>query len=494
MLTAKLKQYDYDLFIDGKWVPSSNGMKEDVINPATEEVIGKVSVGTMDNVDQAIQAARRAFDEGPWPRMSPRERSAKIAAFRDALKKREAELVDLIVAESGAIRSLASFQHVGMPLRWLDYWTEVAARNPMSPLPVNVNDTFSGKKVLGAGAMVRVPKGVVAAITPFNFPFFLNVAKVGPALTTGNTVVLKPSPFTPLEAFVLAEAAIEADLPEGVLNVVTGGTDVGQQLCVDPRVDMVTFTGSDTVGSAIMAQAAPTLKRVLLELGGKSPLIVRQDADLNLALSAGSLICTQSGQGCSIPTRQLVHNSLKEEYIHRLKENLEKVVVGNPADPQVTMGPLIRDKQRERVESFVQGGVEAGGTLVTGGRRPSLDKGYFYQPTLFTDVDNSWDICQEEIFGPVGVVIGFDTDEEAIRIANDSKFGLSAQIYSANVGKAFEMAQRIQSGQVLLNGGYGAYSEYIPFGGFKRSGLGREMGEEGINEYTEIKSILFHGA
>jgi aldehyde dehydrogenase (NAD+) len=489
------KQYDYDLYINGKWQPSSSNRKEEVINPASEEVIGRAAVGNVNDVDSAIAAARKAFDHGPWSKLTPKERSAKMFDFYAALKKREAEIVELIIAETGATRPFATSIHVATPLEGLEYWAEAAARNPMTPLPVKVNPGPGGSKVLGAGVTVRLPKGVVGAISAYNFPFFLSLGKVGPALAMGNTVVLKPSPFTPLCSFILAEAAAEADLPEGVLNIVTGGVDVGEKISSDPRVDMITFTGSDLVGAKVMEQASATLKSVHLELGGKSPLIVRHDANLDKVIPAAiGALTTQSGQGCALATRHLVHNSLKDEYIKRLKAGLEKVKVGNPTDPSVTMGPLIREKQYESVNRYVQNAVKAGATVVTGGARPEgLEKGFYYLPTLLTDVDNSWEICQDELFGPVGVVIGFDTDEEAIQIANDSKYGLSGQIFSADVGTAFEMSLKIRSGQTSINGGYGAFNILAPFGGLKRSGIGREWGEEGLNEFTEVKAIMFHG-
>jgi aldehyde dehydrogenase (NAD+) len=309
----------------------------------------------------------------------------------------------------------------------------------------------------------------------------------------GNTVVLKPSPYTPLEALVLGEAAEAAGLPPGVLNVVTGGTEVGTMLTADPRVDLVSFTGSDAVGARILAQAAPTLKRVLLELGGKSALIVRADADIEAATDAGVFATTnQAGQGCVLWTRHLVHNAVKDAYVGRLTEKLSAVVVGDTADPATTMGPLIRESQRARVSGYVEKGLAEGGTLVLGGRRPAhCERGFFYEPTLFTDVDNRSTIAQEEIFGPVSAVIGFDDDDEAVRIANDTVYGLSGHIFSRDAGTAFEMASRLRTGQVLVNGGNGTTNPWDPFGGVKRSGIGRELGEEGFLEFTEAKVIRF---
>ncbi|HEV7861987.1 MAG TPA: aldehyde dehydrogenase family protein, partial [Acidimicrobiia bacterium] len=351
--------------------------------------------------------------------------------------------------------------------------------------------------------------GVVAAITPFNFPFLLNVWKVGPALAAGNTVVLKPSPFTPFSALVLAAAAEAAELPPGVLNVVTGGPEVGQLLTTDPAVDMVTFTGSDLVGAAIMGQASPTLKRVLLELGGKSALIVRADADLDLAAATGAHHLTfQAGQGCALCTRHLVHTAVVGDYTERLVARLAAVRVGDPADPATGMGPLIRPAAVDRVDAYVTAAREQGATVVTGGARGTgsgaepgggvagggakTGAGWFYEPTLITGVDNAWPIAQEEIFGPVGVVIPVADDDEAVRVANDSPFGLSGAVFSRDVGAAYELACRLRTGEVNLNGGAGIMSAEAPFGGFKRSGLGRELGEAGLLEYCQTQTIKFH--
>jgi acyl-CoA reductase-like NAD-dependent aldehyde dehydrogenase len=311
----------------------------------------------------------------------------------------------------------------------------------------------------------------------------------------GCTVVLKPSPYTPYQALILAEMADEAGIPKGVLNIVTGGKEVGEALTTDPRVDLVSFTGSDAVGSAIQAQSAPTLKRVLLELGGKSALIVRPDADIQGAAMAGLMGFTiHAGQGCALLTRHLVHNSVRAQYTETLKAMVGHVKIGNPADPATGMGPLIREVARARTESYVGIARSQGARLVAGGARPAgLDKGFFYAPTLFDNVENHHRIAQEEVFGPIGIIIGYDSDEEAISLANDSAFGLSGGIYSANVGRAYEMALQLRTGGVAINGGGGKMSSHAPFGGIKRSGYGREYGLEGLNEFTTIKTISFKG-
>jgi acyl-CoA reductase-like NAD-dependent aldehyde dehydrogenase len=493
-MTFTLK-YPGTLYIGAEWVSVPKDALDPVLNPATEECIALAPVGSCRDAEQAIAAARHAFDHGPWPRLSARERQSKLQAFHDAIMARADEICALIVAEAGSTQMLARFLQFGVPMKHAQYYIDICTRDAATSLPVELVPTGGPITMLGGGVTVREPVGVVAAITPYNFPFFLNLGKIIPAMAVGCTVVLKPSPYTPLQALVLGEIADAAGLPPGVLNIVTGGQDVGEALTTDPRVDLVSFTGSDGVGAAIQAQAAPTLKRVLLELGGKSALIVREDADLDQAALAGVMGFTiHAGQGCALLTRHLVHNSIRAGYVERLARATRAIKVGNPVDPDVGMGPLIRAAQRKRTEDYVDIALGEGSSLVTGGRRPAwLDKGFFFEPTLFDNVRNDWRIAQEEVFGPVGIVIGYDTDEEAIALANDSHFGLSGGIFSQNVGRAYEMALALRTGGVAINGGSGTMSSHMPFGGIKRSGYGREYGHEGLNEFTYIKSIAFHG-
>ncbi|HEV7861133.1 MAG TPA: aldehyde dehydrogenase family protein, partial [Acidimicrobiia bacterium] len=329
------------LFVDGRW--RDGAALDEIPNPATGAPVGKAPVGSAADAAAAVAAARRAFDEGPWPRLSPKERAALLATFADTLLRQTANLVALVVAEAGSTVGAALSHQVTLPLQHLEWWVDQAGRDRTTALAPRVTSRSDGTSWLGSSVVRHPPVGVVAAITPFNFPFFLNVWKVGPALAAGNTVVLKPSPFTPFSALVLAAAAEGAELPPGVLNVVTGGPEVGQLLTTDRAVDMVTFTGSDLVGAAIMGQASPTLKRVLLELGGKSAMIVRADADVDLDAATGAHHLTfQAGQGCALCTRHLVHASVLPEYTERLVARLRAVVVGDPADPATGMGPLIR--------------------------------------------------------------------------------------------------------------------------------------------------------
>lgn len=482
------------LYIDGEWVTPVGGVFADVINPATEEVIGRAPVGGRGEVDQAIAAARDAFDRGPWPRLTIGERVAYLQKLHAYLMSKQDDIVGLIIREAGATAAVGRFLHFGIPMKHAAYLLKEAQRIEPSASPIEITPSPTGTRVLGTAVTVHDPIGVVAAITPYNFPFFLNVIKLFHALTMGNTLVLKPSPFTPFEALVLGEAAEAIGLPHGVLNIVTGDIDAGQLLTSDRRIDMVTFTGSDKVGASIAAQAAQTLKKVHLELGGKSALIVRADANLPAAAQAGlNGFTIHCGQGCALTTRHLVHNSVRAQYVEMLAAMAGGIKVGDPADPTVTMGPLIRAQARERVERYVAEGRAAGARLVIGGKRPAgLERGFFFAPTLFDDVDNRSTIAQEEIFGPVGVVIGFDTDEEAIALANDSDFGLDGGIFSADAGRAYEMALQLRTGGVSLNGGAGTMLSGAPFGGIKRSGLGRENGREGLLEFTHAKSINFH--
>ncbi len=482
------------LFINGRWVTPAGDERESVINPATEAVLAAVPVGTDADCNAAIAAAREAFDHGPWPAMPGAERADLMNRFWQALDDRHGEIVDLVIAETGAPRPLAEGLHFQTSMDHLAFFAEAARWDPVESLPIDVTPRPTGGALLGGGVQVHEPFGVVAAITPFNFPFFIDVAKIGPAMATGNTVVLKPSPFTPLEAFVLAEAAAAAGIPDGVLNVVTGGTDVGRRLTTDPRVDMVTFTGSDTVGAAVSEQASASIKKVLLELGGKSALIVRRDADLaSAAQFAVGQYTLQAGQGCSLCTRHLVDEAVKAEFLDLMEAYTLQLQLGDPAQATTTMGPLIRESQRTRVSGYVDAARKQGARIVTGGRRPKdLDLGFFYEPTIVTDVDHSWPVAQDEIFGPVAVVHGFRSDEEAVALANDSEFGLSGAIFSADSGSAYEMALRIRTGGVAINGGSGRMNSWAPFGGNKRSGLGREYGLEGVREYTQTKVITFN--
>jgi aldehyde dehydrogenase (NAD+) len=476
----------YGCFVDGRFEDTTGDGEVVVVNPATEDVIGRVGNASTLDLDRAVNAARVAFDEGPWPRLSPAERSRHLLRLADVLAERIDGLIELNIAEAGATRDLASTGQTQTALKFFRQWAERAATFPfVEPLP-----PFQGER-LAQGVILKEPVGVVAAITPFNFPVLLNMYKLGPALAMGNTVVLKPSPYTPLEAFFIAQAVEDADVPNGVVNVIVGGDDVGRALTEHPAVDMVAFTGSDGVGRAIMGQASKTLKRILLELGGKSPNIILPDADLTAAASmAAKGFVRHSGQGCGTPTRVLVHESVHDDVVDAMVSHLRDVRIGNPADATTTMGPLIREVQRARVERYVQSGIDEGATVAFGGGRPDFSRGYYVEPTLFTDAKNSMAIAQDEIFGPVAAVIPFSTVDEAIGIANDSRYGLCSWVWSKDVAKAYEIGKRLRVGVVNVNGSMGL-SMHGTFGGYKQSGIGREMSDHGLHEYVELKTVYW---
>jgi aldehyde dehydrogenase (NAD+) len=478
---------NYKLFIDGGWVDSENGESIDVINPATEDRIGAVAQATKDDVRRAITAARRAFDHGPWPRMSPRERSVVLIRMADILERRRAELVDLNIAEAGSVRALAEMLQVGIPI---DHFRDTAERVLPSfafeqPMPPSIG------LGLGQGVVLREPAGVAALISAYNFPLFLNLFKIAPTLAAGCTAVLKPAPTTPLEAFVLGEIADEAGLPAGVLNIVSGDIEAGEELTTNPMVDVVSFTGSDTVGRLVARQASDTVKRVVLELGGKSANIVCDDADAQKVLPhVLQNMLTHSGQGCALLTRTLVHRSRYDELVAMTAGALSYITVGDPADPATTMGPLISAAQREKVEALIAVGIDEGAEVAFGGGRPAgLDKGFYVEPTLLTGVTNDAVVAQREFFGPVGVIIPFDDDDDAIRMANDSPYGLAGAVWAHDPVRAYGLAKRIRSGHIAVNGGGGSLSPHGPFGGYKQSGLGREWGSYGLEEFLEYKTV-----
>jgi acyl-CoA reductase-like NAD-dependent aldehyde dehydrogenase len=484
------------LYINGNWQASSSNEFEDVVNPATEQVIGQAPVASVADAEAAIAAAREAFDNGPWPTMTFAERIEAIKRFRDCLQSHEADVCALLQAEVGASYMLLKGPQFGGVIEALDYCMELAAQvkpetNDVVVTPNIIDPTVAG--TLGGAVTFHEPYGVVAGISAYNYPLLINMTKLAPALITGNCLVLKPSPLTPFSALLLGKIAEESGLPAGVLNIVTGGVEVGSALTSDPRVDLISFTGSDTVGATILAQSAKNLKKVHLELGGKSAMIVREDADLAIAAGNAAFNFTlHAGQGCALLTRYLVHNSIRPAFTEAVKAVLGQLKVGDPADPQNLIGPLISKAALAKTEHYVKKGLEEGARLVFGGQRPEgLEKGYFHNPTLFDDVDNASTVAQEEVFGPIGVIIGFDTDEEAIAIANNSNFGLSGGIISEDKATAFAMAQKIRTGDVKINGGTGGLYFRAPFGGYKRSGVGREFGPNWLKEYMLEKSIHY---
>ncbi|KUR76705.1 aldehyde dehydrogenase family protein [Novosphingobium sp. Fuku2-ISO-50] len=482
------------VYINGAWAAPEAG-HEAVINPATGAVIGQAPQAGLRQVDAAIAAARDAFDKGPWPALSMDQRADVMQRMVEELRARQSEIAALIVAEVGCAQHITHAMQVANPISHLEAAIKYARRDEPERLPIDVTPNMfvpGGPQSIGGTTVVREPIGVVSAITGYNFPFLLNLAKIAPALLAGCTLVLKPSQFTPYSALLFGEIADAIGLPAGVLNVVTGGIAEGQLLCTDERVDMVTFTGSEGVGAAIMAQAAPTLKKVHLELGGKSAMIVRHDADVaRAAAMAVGFLSVNAGQGCAIPTRLLVHNSIRPQFAQIARAVAAQIKVGDASDPGVTMGPLIRESQRAKVEHYIALGKQAGATLLCGGGRPAgLESGFFIEMSLFDDVTNDMAIAQDEIFGPVGCIIGFDSDNEAIAIANASRYGLNGAIETADAATGYAMALRIRAGSVALNGGTGTMS-YAPIGGYKRSGIGREYGPNWMREYQHEKSVFY---
>jgi aldehyde dehydrogenase (NAD+) len=477
------------LYINGRWVDGT-GDAIDVINPATEEVVETVVGASIADTEAAIVAARRAFDDGPWPQADPRERAELLTRLAGLLRERKQEIVDLTVKEGGAPRSLAEGLQVTVPV---DHLSDLAGRVLRTfPFERPLMPTFGAAGGIWQGVVRREPFGVVSAITPFNYPNYINLMKVGPAIAAGNTVVLAPSPLTPLSALWLAQLCDEVGFPPGVVNVVVGGIDSAQLLTAHPAVDLVTFTGSDATGRAIMEQAAPDLKKVVLELGGKSATIVLDDANLDAVIPGCLSFTRHAGQGCAAQTRILVHDSLHDQLVDRLIATVQALKVGNPDEPDTMVGPLISEQQRARVERYIQSGIDEGARLACGGRRPAhLDRGYFVEPTVFVDVKSSMTIAQDEIFGPVGVVIPFADEDEAVAIANDSRYGLSGAVWARDPQRAYNVAKRVRTGQMYVNVALGPANPYGPFGGYKHSGIGREFGEAGLDEYLETKTVMW---
>jgi aldehyde dehydrogenase (NAD+) len=477
------------LYIDGRHTDGTSDARIVVRNPATEETVAEVPDSSLGDVRRAVEAARRAFDEGPWPRMRPAERGAVLLRMAEELERRLPELVAVNMAEAGSVRGLAETLQTRVPVAHLRDMAErvipaFAWERPMDP-------TIAPGIGISQGVLRREAFGVCALISAYNFPFFLSMMKVIPALAAGCTVVLKPAPQTPLDSLLLGDFADAAGLPPGVLNIVTGDVEAGRELTTHPMVDLVSFTGSDTVGRMVYAQAAASMKKVVLELGGKSAGIVRADGDLDGAVrSALAGITTHAGQGCSLLTRTLVHESVHDEFVARLSAALAGVRVGDPADAATTMGPLISATQRDKVEKLIRVGEEEGARIECGGKRPAgLDRGYFMEPTLFVAVDNAMTVARTEFFGPVGVVIPFRTDEEAVHIANDSPYGLGGAVWSADTVAAYDLATRLRTGGVAINGGSAGVNPRAAFGGYKQSGLGREWGEFGLDEYLQTKTV-----
>ncbi|MCT7657718.1 aldehyde dehydrogenase [Mycobacterium deserti] len=483
---AVLANRESQLLIDGKLVAGSGGNFQ-TINPATEEVLGVAADAGAEDMDRAIEAARRAFDETDWS-TNTELRVRCVRQLQQVLRDHVDELRELTIAEVGAPRMLTSMAQLEGPVEDLSFAADTAESYQWatdfgfaSPMGIKTH-----RKV------VREAVGVVGAITPWNFPHQINLAKIGPALAAGNTVVLKPAPDTPWCAAVLGELIVEhTDLPPGVLNIITSSDHgVGALLSKDPRVDMVSFTGSTATGRAVMADGAATLKKVFLELGGKSAFLVLDDADLAGACSMSAFTASMhAGQGCAITTRLVVPRARYDEAVEAAAATMAGLKPGDPNDAGTICGPVISARQRDRIQGYLDSATDEGGRFACGGGRPAdRDAGFFIEPTVIAGLDNNAKVAREEIFGPVLTVIAHDGDDDAVRIANDSPYGLSGTVFSADEERANRAAARMRVGTVNINGGVW-YSADMPFGGYKQSGLGREMGLAGFEEYLEMKAI-----
>jgi aldehyde dehydrogenase (NAD+) len=464
------------LYIRGSWSPSSGSASIDVTDSTTEEVIGTVPEGTIEDIDRAVASARQAFPG--WSAVPVAERTSVLTRVGEALAARQESLADLITHEVGMPRMLSQLVQVGLPTGSFASIAQVA-------------ENFPWEQTIGNSLIVREPIGVVGAITPWNYPLHQIAAKVAPALAAGCTVVLKPSEVAPLNAFVLADIFDEVGLPAGVFNLVTGfGPVVGEALAAHPDVDMISFTGSTRAGRRVSEVASATVKRVALELGGKSANVILDDADLDKAVPDGVGKCYfNSGQTCSALTRMLVPRSRLGEAEQLAATAAESWVPGDPFEDSTRLGPLVSAAQRDRVRSYIDKGIEEGAKLLTGGAEApeGLDHGFFVRPTVFSSVTRDMTIAREEIFGPVLVIIPYDSEEEAVDIANDTDYGLAGGVWSGDADRARSVARRLRTGQVEVNGG--GFNPLAPFGGYKQSGNGREFGAFGLEEYLEVKSL-----
>ncbi len=471
-----------ELYVGGRWTAPATDRVIEVISPHSEQPVGRAPEASIADVDAAVDAARQAFDTGEWPRTDPAERIATVRRFADAYRSRQDQLAQLISTEMGSPLWFSQVGQVGATGMALDAFLNAASGTAWEERRTGA---FGGEVVVR-----REPAGVVGIITPWNVPHFVIMAKLAPALLAGCTVVLKPPPESPLSTLALAEILDEAGLPPGVVSVLPGGREVGEHLVRHPGVDKISFTGSTTAGRRIAALCGEDLRRVTLELGGKSAAIVLDDADLAQTverLQIASLM--NSGQACIAQTRILASRKRHDEVADALAAMVGGLTVGDPLDYANFIGPLVAQRQQERVESYLKIGQEEGARLAVGGpgRPEGLDTGWYVKPTVFAGVDNGMRIAREEIFGPVLAVIPYDDEEDAIRIANDSDYGLAGSVWTSDVDHGLEIARRVRTGTLGIN-------QYLldfnaPFGGFKSSGIGREFGPEGIDGYVELKSV-----
>ncbi len=470
-------------FLGGQWRPAAGPDRVEVISPASLKVVGSVPRATAADGDRAVAAARAAFDAGPWPLLPAAERLACLRALADAIEARTEQFADVLCAEQGLPRRGLPAGQIAKAVSTLRAGADIGDDYPWTGTRPG-----SGRRTL---RVRRVPVGVVVAIVPWNAPLFVAAMKLAPALAAGNTVVLKTPPETPLHTYLLAEAAIEAGLPAGVLSILPADADVSELLVRDPRVDKVSFTGSTAVGRLVGAICGQDLKRCTLELGGKSAAVVLDDFELTDStarlLVTGAMV--NAGQVCAAQTRILVPAARHDEIVGALAAATRALRVGDPEADTTDIGPLISGRQRDRVEHYIKIGVEEGASLIAGGERPAIEPGWYVQPTLFAHVGNTMTIAREEIFGPVAAVIPYRDEAEAIALANDSEYGLAGAVWTADTGHGEQVAAQIRTGSVAINSP-GPLDAYGPFGGFKNSGYGREGGPEALDDYTETQTII----
>jgi aldehyde dehydrogenase (NAD+) len=472
-------------FIDGAWVASRGGQVHYAVEAATGDLLGAAALGTEADIDDAVRAARTALDHGPWGRTDARERAAIMRRFADALAARARATSELVTRENGMPITLSEISNGVAPVALLRIYADLVEEMPFE----EVRKSPSGSTIVR-----REPVGVVGAITPWNQPQTLAMFKIAPALAAGCTVVLKPSPETALDSYVLGEAAIEAGLPPGVLNIVLTGREVSKSLVTHPLVDKISFTGSTAAGRLIGAECGRLVRRCTLELGGKSASIFCADGDIQTFL-AGLDACTlrNTSQTCTTQARILAPRSRYAEVVDALAQYCQNMIIGNPLDPGTTCGPMASETHLHRVMSYIETGKNSAARLIVGGKRPpGIDRGWFIEPTVFADVDNHDRLAQEEVFGPVIAVIPFDDDEDAIRIANDSSYGLAGSVWSQDEDRALRIARRVRTGTIGIN--YYSLDFGAPFGGMKDSGIGRELGPQGLESYLEYKSMFASAA
>lgn len=476
------------LLVNGSWIPGKAARTIRAVDPFTERPIGEIGCASLQQVDDAVIGARRAFDTGAWGGLTPADRRRLLLRAVEALDRGREALVEIVTMETGSPVSLSRIQQVDVMIEHLAWFADAAGRGPRGGFECRLPDRIAGTSG-GASLLVREPIGVVAALTPYNAPFVTAAWKVGGALASGSTAVLLPSPRAALSSLAWIRLLCEADLPPGAVSFLCGEQEVGRRLTESENVDMVTFTGSTGVGRSVMRQASGNLKRLVLELGGKSPNLILPGTDIEAVAAPSTLrYVRNAGQACGATTRTFVPRGDYDAFVAATEAFLSSVVVGDPWSEDTVVGPLISAEHRERVEGYVERAVNTGGAIEAGGGRPLIDHGYFLNPALIGRIGNDAEIAREELFGPVGVLIPFDHVAAAVAMANDSRYGLNANVWGPE-REALDVARSIRSGTVTVNGGGGGLRPDAPFGGYRHSGIGREAGEAGFLEFFEIKQV-----